>query len=305
MPDDELPQLRYWQDADAEALAPRLDRGTLTGCLGILCVLLLPVLLALPLSDWRVPLWVARLVPLLGVAALALGAWLLAHVPPRVPPHSTDPEQPLTRMGKLPVQERPATRANHLALALVAALAVAGALGYLLADTEDLASGRVVAGTVLSGAAGCALIGYGWLVGRGRAAPPAWRWVRAHSGSRSVSGATTHAARPRGAWLVAHAVGRGGLRLGAAGDWRAATGGGAGRADPAALAAAAGGTPAGASALGASPWHMLCGSYRRSSGSREPWVHAPARTPGRAGRGRSGRANDVDAGKESAVCTSR
>jgi MFS family permease len=179
MPDDELPQLRYWQDADAEALAPRLDRGTLTGCLGILCVLLLPVLLALPLSDWRVPLWVARLVPLLGVAALALGAWLLAHVPPRVPPHSTDPEQPLTRMGKLPVQERPATRANHLALALVAALAVAGALGYLLADTEDLASGRVVAGTVLSGAAGCALIGYGWLVGRGRAAPPAWRWVRA------------------------------------------------------------------------------------------------------------------------------
>ncbi|HLJ80209.1 MAG TPA: hypothetical protein VKT52_01905, partial [Ktedonobacterales bacterium] len=104
---------RIREDIGEGPLPNRFNRGTAIGCLGILCVLALPALLALPVEQWRVPGWVLRLVPLVGVAVVALGASLLARVPGAAAPRPTDPLRPLTRTGATPLREEPATSANR------------------------------------------------------------------------------------------------------------------------------------------------------------------------------------------------
>lgn len=159
-------------------LPNRFDRGTLTGCLGIVCVLALPGLLFLPVEDWALPPLITQLVPLVGVAAAALGLWLLSRVPGAEPaPRSSDPLHPLTRSGRSPLMEQPASPANRrgcLAGLGMAALALAGYLVVGLAAQRT----AILLGTLLATAAGGALVAYGALVAAGRLPAPAWRWAR-------------------------------------------------------------------------------------------------------------------------------
>jgi hypothetical protein len=167
-------------------LPNRFDRGTLIGCLGILCVLALPGLLFLPVEDWPLPPLIAQLVPLVGVAAAALGLWLLARVPGAEPaPRSSDPLHPLTRLGRPPLMERPASPANRLGCLAALGLTALAAAGYLIVG---LAAQRtaILLGTLLATAAGGALVAFGALVAAGRLPAPAWRWARGPAqGSRA------------------------------------------------------------------------------------------------------------------------
>jgi hypothetical protein len=167
-------------------LPNRFDRGTFTGCLGILCVLALPGLLFLPVESWPLPPLIAQLVPLAGVTGAALGLWLLSRVPGTEPaPRSSDPLHPLTRTGRPPLIERPASPANRsgcLAGLGLAALAVTGYLVVGLAAHQT----AILLGTLLATAAGGGLLAYGALVAAGRLSAPAWRWVRGPAqGSRA------------------------------------------------------------------------------------------------------------------------
>lgn len=159
-------------------LPNRFTRGTALGCLGILCVLTLPALLALPVEQWHLPGWVPRLIPLVGIAIVAIGASLLARVPGSAPPPPPDPQHPLTRSGSSPIREEPATGANRLGLVVALALVVCCAAGYLLVTVSSAASGGELIGSLLAWAAGMALIAYTALVVRHVLAGPAWVWVR-------------------------------------------------------------------------------------------------------------------------------
>lgn len=170
---------RTWSDDDAEGPLPnRFTRGTLTGCLGILCVLALPALLFVPVEAFHLPEWVQRLIPLTGVAAAVLGAWLLSRVPPANGPRMGEPDRPLTRAGRPPVLERPATRANRYALASAVALVVCCVAGYALVSLADKPGGAVLAGTLVTYVAGAALIGMSLFAAVHRMPAPAWRWER-------------------------------------------------------------------------------------------------------------------------------
>ncbi len=116
-------------------LPNRFNRATLLGCLGIACVMALPLLLFLPLDEWSVPGWLALLAPLAGIAGLAVGAGLLMRVPSGGAP-ARNPFAPLTAAGAPPLVERPATAANRAGAAIALALfAVA-----LLASSSLLAA---------------------------------------------------------------------------------------------------------------------------------------------------------------------
>ncbi|MGZ3680386.1 MAG: hypothetical protein ACXWQR_17800 [Ktedonobacterales bacterium] len=158
-------------------MRPHLDRGTLTGCLGILCVLALPMLLFLPVESWNLPLWLLRLVPLVAVGMAALGTWLLTRVPASPAARSSDPLHPLTSEGFPPVIEQPARHANRVGLIIACVLILIGVLGYILTTfgASDIA---VFTGTLLASAAGAVLLLYGVLAARCRLAVPAWRWIR-------------------------------------------------------------------------------------------------------------------------------
>lgn len=160
-----------------QPLQPHLDRGTLTGCLGILCVLALPVLLFLPVESWHLPLWLLRLVPLAAVGMAALGTWLLTRVPASPAARSSDPLHPLTSEGFAPLIEQPAQRANRVGLIIACILILIGALGYVL-TTFGATDIFIFAGTLLASAVGAALLLYGVLAARRRLAVPAWRWIR-------------------------------------------------------------------------------------------------------------------------------
>lgn len=160
-----------------QPLQPHLDRGTLTGCLGILCVLALPVLLFLPVESWHLPLWLLRLVPLAAVGMAALGTWLLTRVPASPAARSSDPLHPLTSEGFSPLIEQPAQRANRVGLIIACILILIGALGYVL-TTFGATDIFIFAGTLLASAVGAALLLYGVLAARRRLAVPAWRWIR-------------------------------------------------------------------------------------------------------------------------------
>jgi hypothetical protein len=160
-----------------QPLQPHLDRGTLTGCLGILCVLALPVLLFLPVESWHLPQWLLRLVPLAAVGMAALGAWLLTRVPASPAARSNDPLHPLTSEGFSPVLEQPARRANRISLIITCILMLIGVLGYALA-TFGVTGVAIFAGTLLASGAGAILLLYGVLAATRRLAVPAWRWIR-------------------------------------------------------------------------------------------------------------------------------
>jgi hypothetical protein len=172
---DDLPEA-----APRDAAAPlpnRFTRSTLGGCLGILCVLALPLLLYIPVERLGVPLWLDRLIPLVGVAALACGVWLIARVPGGAPRPEGTPARPLTSTGRAPVRERPATAANRAGALVSLGLAAGCAAGYFL--VEFAPGGRnLLLGTLLTGAAGAGLLVYAGLAAGRVVAHPAWRWVR-------------------------------------------------------------------------------------------------------------------------------
>src|SRR5262249_60793067 len=64
----------------APPLPNRFNRGTLAGCLGIVCVLALPAILFLPIETWGLPEWTLRLVPLPAMGCALGGAALLLRV---------------------------------------------------------------------------------------------------------------------------------------------------------------------------------------------------------------------------------
>lgn len=163
--------------ASAEPLPNRFTRGTLLGCVGILCVLALPVLLMLPLDSWRVPGWLAILAPLAGICALALGAMLLLRVPPGYLP-ARNPFAPLTAGGMPPLVERPATAANRFGAAVALLLVSTAAAAILVIAGGSFQHHELLPALLVIGLTGCSLIVYGTLIGMNRLPPPAVRWVR-------------------------------------------------------------------------------------------------------------------------------
>jgi len=178
LPDDEVDP-RELPEGDGGPLPNRVTHGTLIGCLGICCVLAMPVLLFLPLESWDEPFWMQLLVPLVAFGSVALGTALLARVPPGILPRSRDPRFPLTGAGALPLRETPATVRNRLALCVVGLLCLLIALGVLLAVASGAEEPALLAGVLVAGAAGVLLALDGAVVALHRAPIPAWRWIRA------------------------------------------------------------------------------------------------------------------------------
>jgi hypothetical protein len=170
----------FQQTSPYDAAAPlpnRFTRATLAGCLGLLCVLALPLLLYIPVERMGVPPWLDRLIPLLGVAALACGVWLIARVPSGAPRPEGTPLRPLTSTGRAPVRERPASAANRAGMLVSLGLVACCAAGYVLVDFAPGSRG-VLPGTLLTSAAGVGLLVYAGLAAGHVLALPAWRWVR-------------------------------------------------------------------------------------------------------------------------------
>jgi O-antigen/teichoic acid export membrane protein len=165
-------------ETDMAPLTNRFSRATLLGCLGIACVMALPVLLFLPLDDWHVPGWLALLVPLAAFGAVALGAVLMARVPPASLPRARSPLRPLTGAGMPPLVERPATLANRFGAAALVVLALAGLAAVLIIAGGAFHHQGLPVALVSMGIVGGGLIGYGLALARGYLPPPAWRWVR-------------------------------------------------------------------------------------------------------------------------------
>lgn len=170
---------RPWQDDETDAPLPnRFTRGTFMGCLGILCVLTLPALLFIPVEAFHLPSWVQRLIPLVGVAVVVAGAWLLSRVPSAYAPRPNDPQHPLTSTGRAPVMERPASGANRTSLGVAIALSGCCVVGYLIVSTTTRSDLSLLAGTLIVYLAGLALLAQSVLAVANRVPVPAWRWVR-------------------------------------------------------------------------------------------------------------------------------
>jgi hypothetical protein len=165
------------QTDDQMPVRARLDRSTLTGCLGILCVLALPALLFLPVESWHLAPWLLHLIPLIAVGMAALGAWLLVRMPANQATRANDPLHPLTSEGLPPVLERPAQYSNRIGLIACCMLMLISLAGYALV-TFGATDTAMLAGTLLASGAGGVLLLYG-VVAAGRRLPvPAWRWIR-------------------------------------------------------------------------------------------------------------------------------
>lgn len=169
------------QEGDAGADGPlpnRFTRGTLVGCLGILCVLTLPALLFVPVEEFNLPGWMQRLIPLIGVAVVVTGVWLLSRVPSANAPRVSGPERPLTRSGHAPVLERPATSANRAALIAAMLLIVCCVTGYVVISVAGRSDAAVLVGTLITYLAGVVLLGISLLSVVNRMPAPAWHWER-------------------------------------------------------------------------------------------------------------------------------
>lgn len=160
-------------------LPNRITRGTLIGCVGILCVLALPALVFLPFEDFRLPTWLLRLTLLVGLSLVPCGIWLLGQVPSGFVPRPADPLHPLTSEGRPPIVERPATRGNRVALAIVAGLGLLALAGCIVACFAPLGQHDVVVGTEIASASGLCALALSVLIGARRAPVPALNWVRA------------------------------------------------------------------------------------------------------------------------------
>lgn len=166
---------------DVQGAAPlpnRFTRGTLLGCVGILCVLALPALLAIPVETLPLPEWVQRLVPLVGVAIVIVGAWLLSRVPSAGARRISDPTRPLTRSGRAPVLERPAADGNRLMLGSALALCGCCVVGYVLVSMTGVSDVAILVGTLITYLAGLLLLGLSVLALFLRLPVPVWRWER-------------------------------------------------------------------------------------------------------------------------------
>jgi len=140
-------------------------------------VLALPLLLYIPVERLGVPPWLDPLIPLVGVAVLACGVWLIARVPGGAPRPESTPLRPLTSSGRAPMREHPATTANRAGMLASLGLAACCAAGSFLVDFAPGSRG-VLPGTLLTGAAGVGLLVYAGLAAGRVLAHPAWRWVR-------------------------------------------------------------------------------------------------------------------------------
>jgi hypothetical protein len=176
MSDDD--RLATARDSFDGPLPNRFTRGTMVGCLGLLCLLAMLVLLALPLERWSTPLWIGTLVPLAAFALAALGTWLVVRVPASTPERSHDPTRPLTGAGLPPMLERPAQRENRMAAGAAAVLLLTGGSGYILASASGMVLATLWRGIALGGLAGILLVVNGILVAGGWLPVPALRWVR-------------------------------------------------------------------------------------------------------------------------------
>lgn len=160
-------------EENAGMAAPaRLTRGTLVGCLGLLCVLLTLPLLWLAVGAGTG--WQAHVLPLLAFIAAIGGAALTLRAPAGMAARSTDPRRPLTHAGASPAIERPATRANRLAWALSATLTACAIGGY----AWELTHAGALWGLALMLLAGLLMLTQGILIGMGRLPAPALRWQR-------------------------------------------------------------------------------------------------------------------------------
>lgn len=155
-----------------------LSRSTLAGCLGILLVLALPVLLFLPVDQWHMAPWVQLDIPMVAFGLAACGAWVLWRMPSAAPMRSHDPLHPLTVAGRHPVVEWPATARNRVAFWIVGGFALCGLVGFIVTTVAVTRQHDLLLGSLITGGAGAALSVHGFLVGSGRAAIPALRWVR-------------------------------------------------------------------------------------------------------------------------------
>ena len=164
---------------DIGPLPNRITRGTLIGCVGILCVLALPALVFLPFEDFRLPAWMLRLTLLAGLALVPCGIWLLGQVPSGFVPRPADPLHPLTSEGRPPIIERPATRGNRVVLAIVVGMGLLALAGCFVACFTPFGHRDVVVGTQIASATGLGALALSILVGAQRAPVPALNWVRA------------------------------------------------------------------------------------------------------------------------------
>lgn len=172
-PDDGAPLTRATEDPTD---SPHFG-STLSGCVGLICVLALPALLFLPLDGFGFSPWLARLFPLVGVAVSAVGVWLVARVPAATGRRATDPLQPLTSEGHVPLREIPASRANRVGFAAAVALTGVCAVGAMLVVVAPHPR-DVLAGTLLCTAGGSASAVYAILAARGTLPAPALNWLR-------------------------------------------------------------------------------------------------------------------------------
>jgi hypothetical protein len=153
-------------------LPNRFTRSTATGCLGVLCVLVLPALLFVPIEQLHLPRGIALLIPLVGASALGLGMAILASVP------SGAPGSRLLRTGRSPVLERPATKPNRIAFVWTLLLTVMCITGYLTVNFLGDDRRAILGGTVVVAVCGSALIGSALLAVLVVGPIPAWRWVK-------------------------------------------------------------------------------------------------------------------------------
>lgn len=176
---DERERGAYERLEDVGPLPNRITRGTVIGCLGILCVLALPALVFLPIEDFKLPAWLLRLILLGGLSLAPCGIWLLGQVPSGFVARPTDPLHPLTSEGRPPIVERPALSGNRVSLGFVLLLGVVAAAGCLIACFTPFGRRDLVVGTEISGATGLCAFVLSALVMTRRAPIPAWNWVRA------------------------------------------------------------------------------------------------------------------------------
>jgi hypothetical protein len=171
-----------------DAQPPRRSPGAVRGCLGILCVLLMPLLLALPLEALGVPRPLSTLVPVAAFGFAAVGLWLMWGVPAGAQSaRQASPLRPLTRTGQAPVREQPATPANRVGLGAFVALLALAAVGVIMTSLATPQTMGVFGGIIVSGLSGLALVGYGVMVLAGRLPAPGWSWLRLPLGAERAS----------------------------------------------------------------------------------------------------------------------
>jgi hypothetical protein len=160
-----------------EPLPNRFTKATALGCLGILGVFALPIFLLLPLAEWHVRPWLLHLLELAVFLAMAGGIWLLSRVPAARAAQVADPRHPITRAGRSPLVEAPATARNRLTALAIAALAL-GMMAVYVAAGSVIGQPRFGAVVAIAGMLGALCIALGAGIATGRLPIPAWRWAR-------------------------------------------------------------------------------------------------------------------------------